>query len=152
MGVVDIIVCKIIVTVTPITKNAFILNIDFPLIRKAIPMWDITNALNTIVLARVSDPPRFNVVLKTKRRIKVRRAPVVAIKMRRWLLSIGEWGSRGLRFNMSGSFLSLAKAKAGMPSVTKLIQRICVGSRGAGKPSRLARKTSPISERLPDKR
>lgn len=109
---------------TPITRNLFSLKIDPPLIIKAIAMWDITRTLKTTVREKVSELVTLRVSLNVSKKKAARKNPVVKIKINLWLLRIGALGFLGLCFKTVGSLASLAKARAGMPSVTRLIQRI----------------------------
>ena len=115
---------RTIVTITPSTKNLLNLSIFFPLTIKANIMWDAIRRLNTIVLAMVSEVPFPRRVLNTRIRANDIENPIVPINNSRPFSRIGASGFLGFLFRTLWSLLSDARAKAGRPSVTKLIHKI----------------------------
>ena len=75
-------------------------------------------------------------------------------RFEKWELYLKKYYDLGFscRFIISGSTGSTPKAKAGNPSVTRFTQRICIGSKGSGKPISEETNITSISPVLQDRR
>lgn len=139
--------------VTKTDKKRILLNlkIDPPLTRKASVICEKIKRLKIIVLETVSLLVCKRVE-KDKSSSKDKENPIKRTRLILFKVRIPCFGSLGFSLRTVWSLLSLARANAGSPSVTKFIQSICVGSRGSGIFKIAAKNINDISERFPDKR